>query len=275
MFYQIQFYVSQIEFKLHQIHYFNLWQIELWKRCKTPNLNPQIPGRLRFLDERRLPLSLPCRLVPEEQSPALHAPSHRRVSHSSCFHSSSNNASKCQAIRLSRKVFFTSWFRKCDKIHWEMERSNIPLLAHLNSLKLSGHNLYFNTSSPPTLPFPRRFSWPKYLEHCNAQSVPEDAFNISDENSLEADAVSIGMKLEAEDRSNGWMCVATVADVLYNRILIHFDGWDSAYDQWMLRDSPCLKPVGWCRQNKVQLYAPKVRSIIWLGFMIIFTTIIH
>ena len=43
----------------------------------------------------------------------------------------------------------------------------------------------------------------------------------------------IGMKLEAVDKKNmALTCVATVVDVLGDRILIHFDGWEDAYDYW-------------------------------------------
>lgn len=43
----------------------------------------------------------------------------------------------------------------------------------------------------------------------------------------------VGMKLEAVDKKNpSLMCVATIADILANRLLIHFDNWDESYDYW-------------------------------------------
>jgi len=42
-----------------------------------------------------------------------------------------------------------------------------------------------------------------------------------------------GMKLEAVDRKNpSLICVATIAAVVDNRLLIHFDNWDDTYDYW-------------------------------------------
>lgn len=41
------------------------------------------------------------------------------------------------------------------------------------------------------------------------------------------------MKLEAVDRKNpSLICVATIAAVVDNRLLIHFDNWDETYDYW-------------------------------------------
>lgn len=54
------------------------------------------------------------------------------------------------------------------------------------------------------------------------------------------------MKLEAEDLKNSRkLCVATVGDVLDNRIRIHFDGWADTYDYWTEITSPHIHPVGW------------------------------
>lgn len=41
------------------------------------------------------------------------------------------------------------------------------------------------------------------------------------------------MKLEAVDKKNpGLVCVASVADVAADRLLVHFDNWDDSYDYW-------------------------------------------
>ncbi|UYV62198.1 ICK [Cordylochernes scorpioides] len=56
-----------------------------------------------------------------------------------------------------------------------------------------------------------------------------------------------GMKLEAVDRKDpSLVCVASVGDVMENRFLIHFDGWDDIYDYWVEADSPYIHPVNWC-----------------------------
>ncbi|RXG52417.1 Lethal(3)malignant brain tumor-like protein 3 [Armadillidium vulgare] len=70
---------------------------------------------------------------------------------------------------------------------------------------------------------------------------------------------------------NGWMCVATVSDVLDNRILVHFDGWDRAFDTWFEISSPFIHPVGWCSKNGVYLYPPKdysnIESFNWHEYL--------
>ena len=65
------------------------------------------------------------------------------------------------------------------------------------------------------------------------------------------------MKLEAVDKKNmALTCVATVVDVLGDRILIHFDGWEEAYDYWCDPSSPYIHPVGWCQENGKPLSPP-------------------
>lgn len=64
------------------------------------------------------------------------------------------------------------------------------------------------------------------------------------------------MKLEAEDKKNSLTCVATVADIINNRILIHFDSWDDIYDYWVDPTSPYIHPVGWCDDNGCSLTPP-------------------
>ncbi|XP_050692187.1 lethal(3)malignant brain tumor-like protein 3 [Eriocheir sinensis] len=101
------------------------------------------------------------------------------------------------------------------------------------------------------------FSWKAYLEHCKAQTAPRQAFTGRAAPSVVTpNNFRVGMKLEAEDRKNAWVCVATVADVLDNRVLIHFDGWEKAYDVWSEVSSPYIHPVGWCSEAGVVLHPP-------------------
>lgn len=102
------------------------------------------------------------------------------------------------------------------------------------------------------------FSWKAYLDHCKATPAPRQAFVTRNCTTIAPPSnFRIGMKLEAEDRKNGWTCVGTVADLLENRILVHFDGWDKAFDTWFDINSPFIHPIGWCSKNGVYLYPPK------------------
>ena len=70
-------------------------------------------------------------------------------------------------------------------------------------------------------------------------------------------AVRSGMKLEAVDKKNfSPVSVATVADTLGEKILVHFDGWDNVYDYWCDISAPTIHPVGWCKDNGQTLSPP-------------------
>lgn len=73
------------------------------------------------------------------------------------------------------------------------------------------------------------------------------------------------MKLEAVDRKNtALVCVATVRDMMDNRILVHFDSWDDIYDYWADPTSPYIHPVGWCDQYGHNLTPPNGKILkIW------------
>lgn len=67
----------------------------------------------------------------------------------------------------------------------------------------------------------------------------------------------VGMKLEAVDRKNtSLVCVASVRDMMDNRILVHFDSWDDIYDYWADPTSPYIHPIGWCDQYGHNLTPP-------------------
>ena len=73
------------------------------------------------------------------------------------------------------------------------------------------------------------------------------------------------MKLEAVDKRNSSLtCVATVADVLGDHILIHFDGWEDIYDYWCEPTSPYIHPVGWCQANGKPLSPPNGQLWDWM-----------
>lgn len=68
---------------------------------------------------------------------------------------------------------------------------------------------------------------------------------------------SPNMKLEAVDLMEPRLvCVATVKRCVGRLLLIHFDGWENEFDQWVDYDSPDIYPVGWCELMGYQLQPP-------------------
>lgn len=52
------------------------------------------------------------------------------------------------------------------------------------------------------------------------------------------------------------VCVATVQRCVGRLLLLHFDGWESEFDQWVDCQSPDIYPVGWCELTGYQLQPP-------------------
>ncbi|XP_006068951.3 lethal(3)malignant brain tumor-like protein 2 isoform X1 [Bubalus kerabau] len=97
------------------------------------------------------------------------------------------------------------------------------------------------------------FSWEAYLEKTKAKAAPSRLFNMDCPNH----GFKVGMKLEAVDLMEPRLiCVATVRRVVHRLLSIHFDGWDSEYDQWVDCESPDIYPVGWCELTGYQLQPP-------------------
>nr|XP_019799541.2 lethal(3)malignant brain tumor-like protein 2 isoform X2 [Tursiops truncatus] len=97
------------------------------------------------------------------------------------------------------------------------------------------------------------FSWETYLEKTKAKAAPSRLFNTDCPNH----GFKVGMKLEAVDLMEPRLiCVATVKRVVHRLLSIHFDGWDSEYDQWVDCESPDIYPVGWCELTGYQLQPP-------------------
>ncbi|XP_048872287.1 lethal(3)malignant brain tumor-like protein 4 isoform X3 [Brienomyrus brachyistius] len=101
------------------------------------------------------------------------------------------------------------------------------------------------------------FTWTAYQETCNGPTAPKNLFKT--QNSVpKSPEVQVGMKLEAVDRKNPCLvCVATVADIVDGRFLVHFDNWDDTYDYWCDASSPYIHPVGWCQEHGRPLTAPQ------------------
>lgn len=52
------------------------------------------------------------------------------------------------------------------------------------------------------------------------------------------------------------VCVATVQRCVGRLLLLHFDGWESEFDQWVDCESADIYPVGWCELTGYQLQPP-------------------
>ncbi|XP_038669610.1 lethal(3)malignant brain tumor-like protein 4 [Scyliorhinus canicula] len=95
-----------------------------------------------------------------------------------------------------------------------------------------------------------------YLKSCKAQAAPKNLFrslNVP----ITPSGFRGGMKLEAVDKKNPSLtCVATIADIVDNRLLIHFDNWDDGYDYWCDASSPYIRPVGSCQASGLPLTTP-------------------
>nr|XP_040020739.1 lethal(3)malignant brain tumor-like protein 4 isoform X4 [Gasterosteus aculeatus aculeatus] len=100
------------------------------------------------------------------------------------------------------------------------------------------------------------FNWSMYVKNCRGQLAPKHLFK-SLNTSVTPSGFRAGMKLEAIDRKNpSLVCVATIAAVVDNRLLIHFDNWDDTYDYWCDASSPYIHPVGYCEDAELTLTTP-------------------
>ncbi|NP_956326.1 lethal(3)malignant brain tumor-like protein 2 [Danio rerio] len=97
------------------------------------------------------------------------------------------------------------------------------------------------------------FTWPVYLEETGAVAAPQRLFNTDDV----GHGFTSGMKLEAVDLMEPRLvCVATVRRCVGRLLLLHFDGWEPEFDQWVDCQSPEIYPVGWCEITGYQLQPP-------------------
>eukprot|EP00063_Salmo_salar_P088641 XP_014063476.1 PREDICTED: lethal(3)malignant brain tumor-like protein 2 isoform X1 [Salmo salar] len=99
----------------------------------------------------------------------------------------------------------------------------------------------------------KTFSWAKYLEEKGARTAPAQLFNTDGS----GHGFTQKMKLEAVDLMEPWLvCVATVRRCVGRLLLLHFDGWEPDFDQWVDVQSPDIYPVGWCEVTGYQLQPP-------------------
>uniref|UniRef100_A0A4W3IWC0 L3MBTL histone methyl-lysine binding protein 3 n=1 Tax=Callorhinchus milii TaxID=7868 RepID=A0A4W3IWC0_CALMI len=115
----------------------------------------------------------------------------------------------------------------------------------------TGHKLH-----PPKGFKEDEFNWHLYMKMCKAQAAPKSLFE-NQNTTITPLGFRVGMKLEAVDKKNPtFICVATVADMVDNRFLMHFDNWDESYDYWCDATSPYIHPIGWCQEHGKSLTPP-------------------
>ncbi|CAH8632108.1 unnamed protein product [Schistosoma intercalatum] len=104
------------------------------------------------------------------------------------------------------------------------------------------------------------FNWTSFLAKLGAKPVPRHSFKVPWDSPVDASPphmFAVGLKLEAIDKRNPSLaCVATIKDCIGDYILIHFDGWDSGFDQWAHISSELLRPVGYCEDHEQVLSIP-------------------
>ncbi|XP_022164017.1 uncharacterized protein LOC111029358 isoform X2 [Myzus persicae] len=115
----------------------------------------------------------------------------------------------------------------------------------------------------PPYSYENAFDWISYLRECQALPAPKRNFvSTKNLNSCKNQhKFHIGGKLEALDKLTRTLpkqliCVATVADILGNRVRIHFDGWTDDFDYWVDITSTNIHPVKWCDNNGRTLSPP-------------------
>ncbi|XP_045124411.1 MBT domain-containing protein 1-like isoform X6 [Portunus trituberculatus] len=111
-----------------------------------------------------------------------------------------------------------------------------------------------NIPLTPPRGYEGQFSWFTYLKKTQATAAPPSLFNRE----VPTHGFEEGMALESADLMDPRLvCVATVKQVKGRLLKVHFDGWESDFDQWIDYQSPDIYPVGWCDMSGYRLEGPK------------------
>lgn len=99
------------------------------------------------------------------------------------------------------------------------------------------------------------FNWELYTQMTATIQAPVE--NFKHLQMVNKNPFKIGMKLEADDLKNsGRITVATVEDVLDNRILVSFDGYSKEFCYWTDISAPYIHPVNWHKQCGFSIISP-------------------
>ncbi|XP_076266492.1 lethal (3) malignant brain tumor isoform X1 [Rhynchophorus ferrugineus] len=146
------------------------------------------------------------------------------------------------------------------RLHFDGYSDNYDFWANADSMDvfpMGWCEKYGHVLHPPPGYTEENFNWVQYLRVTKSTAAPKHLFANRAGQAICPNGFRIGMKLEAVDKKNtSLVCVATVRDMMDNRLLVHFDGWDDIYDYWADPTSPYIHPVGWCDQYGHNLTPP-------------------
>lgn len=127
---------------------------------------------------------------------------------------------------------------------------------------------------PPTCKL--KFNWTNYIGMTKTIAAPESNFKHLKDLNSHKNPFKIGMKLEADDLKNsGRITVATVDDVLDNRILVSFDGYSKEFCYWTDISAPYIHPVNWHEQCGFSIIAPPdINNFSWNEYLNGFTALV-
>lgn len=96
-------------------------------------------------------------------------------------------------------------------------------------------------------------------------SAGDDIIEILSLQNTERNPFKIGMKLEADCiKDSRKLCVASIGDIIDNRVLVTFDGMDQSLNYWTDINSPYLHPINWHQRTNRQLSLPSGNYIFTL-----------
>ncbi|XP_042215637.1 MBT domain-containing protein 1-like isoform X2 [Homarus americanus] len=114
-----------------------------------------------------------------------------------------------------------------------------------------------NITLTPPRGYEGQFSWFLYLKKTQATAAPPALFYRE----VPSHGFEEGMALESADLMDPRLvCVAKVKQVKGRLLKVHFDGWESDFDQWIDYHSPDIYPVGWCDMSGYRLEGPKSQA---------------
>lgn len=146
------------------------------------------------------------------------------------------------------------------KLHFDGYSTKFDFWKNADSLDIFPPGWCARTNrqlEPPAGYDGRKFDWQRYLDGTLSLAAPRQYFTHLNSSGTAENPFRVGMKLEADDLKNSRkVCVASVIDVLDNRVLISFDGWDDAYDYWTDVSSPYIHPINWHQWNNMSITCP-------------------